>query len=132
MVETIKVGDLAQALDLEVVSGDEQALSREIITGDVSRPGLELTGYFNYYSHDRLQLFGSKEITFSRRMMPEERLIIMRRLCAEDTPAFIISRGLEVPEEMLTTCTENQLPILRSKITTSRLSGQISSYLDVV
>jgi len=122
MVETIKVGDLAQALDLEIVSGDEQALSRKIITGDVSRPGLELTGYFNYYSHDRLQLFGSKEITFSRRMIPEERLIIMRRLCAEDTPAFIISIGLEVPEEMLTICAENQLPILRSRITTSRLS----------
>ncbi|AYW46900.1 HPr kinase/phosphorylase [Tetragenococcus osmophilus] len=130
MAETVKVGELAKALDLEIVSGDEKALSREIITGDVSRPGLELTGYFNYYSHDRLQLFGSKEITFARRMMSEERLMIMRRLCEEDTPAFIISRGLEIPEEMFKTCAENQLPILRSKITTSRLSGQISSFLD--
>jgi len=130
MAETVKVGELAKALDLEIVSGDEKALSREIITGDVSRPGLELTGYFNYYSHDRLQLFGSKEITFARRMMSEERLMIMRRLCEEDTPGFIISRGLEIPEEMLKTCAENQLPILRSKITTSRLSGQISSFLD--
>ena len=70
MTETVKVNELAEALNLEIVQGDETSLERTIITGDISRPGLELTGYFNYYSHDRLQLFGSKEITFAERMMP--------------------------------------------------------------
>lgn len=129
MTETIKVKELATALNLEIVTGEE-ALDRDIRTADVSRPGLELTGYFNYYSHDRLQLFGSKEVTFARRMMPEERLMVVRRLCAEDTPAFIISRGLDVPDEMIQACNEKQIPILRSTISTSRLLGQITSYLD--
>lgn len=79
MAETVKVSELAEALNLEIVEGTENSLEREIITGDISRPGLELTGYFNYYSHDRLQLFGSKEITFAERMMPEERLMVMRK-----------------------------------------------------
>ena len=57
MTETVKVNELAEALNLEIVQGDETSLERTIITGDISRPGLELTGYFNYYSHDRLQLF---------------------------------------------------------------------------
>ena len=130
MPETIKVQELATALDLEIVSGDEEALSRNITTSDVSRPGLELTGYFNYYSHDRLQLFGSKEVTFSRRMMPEERLMVLRRLCADDTPAFIISRNLEVSDEMIQVSQEAKIPVLRSKVSTSRLLGKISSYLD--
>jgi HPr kinase/phosphorylase len=56
MTETVKVSELAEALKLEIVQGDETSLERTIITGDISRPGLELTGYFNYYSHDRLQL----------------------------------------------------------------------------
>lgn len=130
MTETIKVKELATALNLEIVTGEEEALDRDICTADVSRPGLELTGYFNYYSHDRLQLFGSKEVTFACRMMPEERLMVVRRLCAEDTPAFIISRGLDVPDEMVQACNEKQIPILRSTISTSRLLGQITSYLD--
>lgn len=130
MTETIKVKELATALNLEIVTGEEEALDRAIRTADVSRPGLELTGYFNYYSHDRLQLFGSKEVTFARRMMPEERLMVVRRLCAEDTPALIISRGLDVPDEMIQACNEKQIPILRSTISTSRLLGQITSYLD--
>jgi Hpr(Ser) kinase/phosphatase len=130
MLETIKVQELATALDLEIVSGDEEALNRDITTADISRPGLELTGYFNYYSHDRLQLFGSKEVTFSRRMMPEERLMVLRRLCAEDTPAFIVSRNLQVSDEMIQVSKEAKIAILRSKLSTSRLLGKVSSYLD--
>ena len=79
MSEVVKVSQLVKKLSLEIVTGDEKSLDRVIVTGDISRPGLELTGYFNYYSHNRLQLFGSKEISFAERMIPEERLIIMRR-----------------------------------------------------
>ncbi|MBO1121003.1 MULTISPECIES: HPr(Ser) kinase/phosphatase [Enterococcus] len=130
MAETVKVSELAEALNLEIVEGTENSLEREIITGDISRPGLELTGYFNYYSHDRLQLFGSKEITFAERMMPEERLMVMRKMCADDTPGFIVSRGLEVPAEMIQACKEHEITILRSPISTSRLQGELSSFLD--
>ncbi|WP_122645290.1 HPr(Ser) kinase/phosphatase [Enterococcus mediterraneensis] len=129
MAESVKVNQMVQKLSLEVVSGTEAGLQRAITTSDISRPGLELTGYFNYYSHDRLQLFGSKEITFAQRMMPEERLMVLRRMCSEDTPAFIVSRGLEVPQEMIQACKENDIPVLRSPISTSRLLGEMSTYL---
>ena len=130
MAEVVKVSQLVEKLSLEIVTGDEKSLERVIVTGDISRPGLELTGYFNYYSHDRLQLFGSKEITFAERMMPEERLMIMRRLCSEDMPAFIISRGLPASEEMIQAANEHGMAVLRSPISTSRLLGELSSYLD--
>lgn len=130
MSETVKIRQLVDKLSLETVFATEEALDKEITTGDISRPGLELTGYFSYYSHDRLQLFGNKEITFAERMIPEERLLVMRRMCSDDTPAFIISRGLNVPEEMIQAAKEKNLAILRSPISTSRLLGEISSFLD--
>lgn len=129
MSETVKVQQMVKKLNLEVVTGSAASLDRVIKTADISRPGLELTGYFNYYSYDRLQLFGSKEITFAQRMIPEERLMVLRRMCSEETPAFIVSRGLEVPEEMLKACEEHDIAILRSPISTSRLLGEISAYL---
>lgn len=129
MAESVKVIRMVQKLNLEVVSGTEEGLNREITTADISRPGLELTGYFNYYSHDRLQLFGSKEISFAERMMPEERLMVLRRMCSPEIPAFIVSRGLEIPEEMTQACKEHDIPVLRSPISTSRLLGEMSTYL---
>lgn len=130
MSEIVKVIDLVNALQLEIITDDEQALQREIKISDISRPGLELTGYFTYYSYNRIQLFGSKEITFAQKMLPEERLMVMRRMCAPETPAFVISRGLDVPKELIQACEENQIPVLRSKVSTSRLLGQLSSFLD--
>lgn len=129
MAEFVTVSQMVQKLNLEVVSGSSEGLERAITIADISRPGLELTGYFNYYSHDRIQLFGSKEMTFAQRMMPEERLMVLRRMCTPDTPAFVISRGLSVPEEMLEACEEHDVPILRSPIGSSRLLGEMTSYL---
>ena len=60
MTEVVKIYQLVENLSLEVVYGDEESLNRTIKTGEIW--GLELTGYFNYYSHDRLQLFGKKKL----------------------------------------------------------------------
>lgn len=129
MAEFVTVSQMVQKLNLEIISGSETSLARNVTIADISRPGLELTGYFNYYSHDRIQLFGSKEITFAQRMMPEERLMVLRRMCTEDTPAFVVSRGLPVPDEMIEACAEHDIPVLRSPISSSRLLGEMSSYL---
>ena len=130
MSEIVKVIDLVNALQLEIVTGNEEALEREIKISDISRPGLELTRYFTYYSYNRIQLFGSKEITFAQRMLPEERLMVMRRMCAPEIPAFVVSRGLEVPKELIQAGDEAGIPVLRSSVSTSRLLGQLSSFLD--
>ena len=47
-----------------------------------------------------------------------------------ETPVLIIARDLEVPEEMLLAAEEKQIAILSSRVPTSRLSGELSSYLD--
>ena len=44
----VTVRDLQEKLRLSVVYGDDKLLSKEITTADISRPGLEMTGYFDY------------------------------------------------------------------------------------
>lgn len=129
MTEVVKVKQMVNRLSLEVVTGSEKSMERIIATSDISRPGLELTGYFNYYSRDRIQLLGNKEISFAEKMMPEERLMIFRRMCTPDMPCFIISRGLAVYPELVAAADENNIAVLRSPISTSRLLGELSSYL---
>ncbi|MDR1567489.1 MAG: HPr(Ser) kinase/phosphatase [Streptococcaceae bacterium] len=130
MTDFVNVKQLVNAIKIEVVSGNEVALARKITTADISRPGLELTGYFNYYTHDRIQMFGKKEVSFSEKMSGTERLRIMRKLICDDTPALIIARGLAVSDEMKQVAEEKNVPILRSSVPTSRLVGEVSSFLD--
>ena len=52
----VTVRDIQEKLRLSVVYGDDSLLSKEITTADISRPGLEMTGYFDYYTPERIQL----------------------------------------------------------------------------
>lgn len=129
MSEFVTIQQLVNELQLEVYSGAEN-LDRKILTSDISRPGLELTGYFSYYPYDRLQLFGRKEVAFSERMTPEERLIVMRRLCTDETPAIIFARNIKPTKEMVQAANEKNIPVLVSALTTSRISGVLSNYIE--
>ncbi|AEB29106.1 HPr kinase/phosphorylase [Carnobacterium sp. 17-4] len=129
MTKSVTVKQLVDSLKLEVHNGEE-FLDRKILTDDISRPGLELTGYFNYYPQERIQLFGRTEISFSEQMTSDERLIVMRRMCQPDTPAFLISRGLTPPKELVQATTEKSIPLLLSPQSTTRLSSNVTNFLE--
>ena len=114
---------------LSVVSGG-QFLDREIYVMDVSRPALELTGYFDYYPQNRIQLFGATEISFINRMTVEEKTIIFKKLCQPEVPAFLVSRGLDIPEEMIQYATEKEIPVILSNRNTTRLNANVMNFLE--
>lgn len=129
MTNSVTVKELVDSLKLTVHNGEE-FLNRPIITNDLSRPGLELTGYFNYYPQERLQLFGRTEISFSERMTSDERLLVFRRMCQPDTPAFLVSRNLTLPEELIQATSEKEIPLLSSAHATTRLASNVTNFLE--
>ena len=126
----ITVRDLIDKLRLKVVYGNESLFEKEITTADISRPGLEMTGYFDYYTPERIQLVGMKEWSYLIKMTSHNRHQVLRKMFQPETPVLIIARDLEGPEEMLRAAEEKQIAILSSRVPTSRLSGELSSYLD--
>ncbi|MHC5252284.1 HPr(Ser) kinase/phosphatase [Listeria kieliensis] len=129
MTKSVPVKELVERLNLEVLCSDD-GLDRPIVTSDLSRPGLELTGFFSYYPEDRVQLFGMTEISFSKGMETQERLKRYRQMCTRRTPAFVISRSLEAPDELIQAAKEAGIPVLRSRLKTTRLSVYITNYLE--
>ena len=127
---TVTVKMLVDKVKLKVVYGNDELLAKEITTADISRPGLEMTGYFDYYSPERLQLLGMKEWTYLMKMTSHNRYQVLTEMIKPETPAIIVGRKLEVPEEMLAAAKEKGIAILQSHISTSRLSGEMSWYLD--
>lgn len=127
---TVTVKKLADRLRLEIIYGTDEIMKKEITTSDISRPGLEMTGYFDYYSPERIQLFGMKEWSYLTKMTSHNRYSVLKEMFKNDTPAVIIARDLPIPEEMIQAAEEEGIVLLRSKVSTSRLSGSISYYLD--
>lgn len=130
MVHSISVRQLLEILDdINVLCGHEY-IDKEIITDDIYRPALELAGYLKYYPKERLQLYGKTEISYSRTMTPENRDEIFDFLCQKETPAFLISRGLEPPKELIEHTQKIGIPILSSERRTTQLSSRVTNVLE--
>ena len=127
---TVTVKMLVDKLKLKVVYGNEELLAKAITTADISRPGLEMTGYFDYYSPERLQLVGMKEWSYLKAMTANNRYSVFANIFREETPAVVVARGLEIPEEMLQAAKENGVAVLQGRNSTSSLSGDMSWYLN--
>ncbi|KRN99651.1 HPr kinase phosphorylase [Companilactobacillus kimchiensis] len=116
--------------ELKVYNGEDLLEKKKVTTSDISRPGIELTGYFDYYPSERIQLFGQTESAYSRSMTANNRYKVMLELCREDTPALLISRNIQPSKELLKAANEHDVPVIGSELPTTRLSSMITEYLD--
>lgn len=127
---TVTVDMLAKKIKLEPVYTRPELLDKEITTSDISRPGLELAGYFDYYSPERVQLMGMKEWSYMMTMTAHNRYSVLKTMFKSETPALIVARDLEIPEEMIKAAKEGDTPIFQAHQATSSVSGEISWYLN--
>ncbi|MEK3980588.1 HPr(Ser) kinase/phosphatase [Psychrobacillus sp. FSL K6-2836] len=121
--------DIKEHLNLTLVSGEE-GIGRHISVSDISRPGIEIAGYFTHYPSNRIQLLGKTEISFFDLLQPKEKSERMRKLCAQDTPVIIVSHGMEVPKELITASNENSVPVLTTSLPTTRFSSMLTNFLE--
>jgi HPr kinase/phosphorylase len=125
----VRTKDIHERFHLELVSGEE-GINRPITTSDISRPGIELAGYFEYYPAERIQLLGKTELSFFTQLSQNERISRMERLCTDITPAIIVTRGLEVPKELIEASERESVPVLQSNMKTTRFSSRLTNFLE--
>ena len=65
------VKDLVEHFELKIWGGNG-GLENEIPSFDLSRPGLEVAGYFSHYSSERVQILGMTEISFFERVLSDD------------------------------------------------------------
>ena len=127
---TVTVKMLVDKVKLKVIYGTKELLEKPITTADISRPGLEMTGYCDYYSPERIQLVGMKEWSYLNTMTDYNRYSVFSTMFKKETPAIIVARELEIPKEMLRAAKENGVCVLQGHNGTSTLSGEMSWYLN--
>lgn len=125
----VRTKDVVEAFDLELISGEE-GINRPIVTSDLSRPGLEIAGFFDYYPADRVQLLGMTEMSFFNRLNEADRIQRMEELCRDYTPGIIITRGQEVPIELIEASERESVPVMRSSMKTTRLFSRLTNFLE--
>lgn len=125
---SVKLSKLIDEFGLEVLRGAKGYQDRAIATEDVNRPGLQLTGFFDYFDPERLQVIGLVEVTYLSGLTSQERRERFEMLFEHDVPALIIARGMEPFPECMELAERYDRTILRCNIpTTEFISAVVTS-----
>ena len=118
---TLSVAELFQQLrellELERVPGTE-GLGRIVTSADVSSPGLALAGFVARFPAERLQVFGETEVTYLRSLDPETRREHLQKFFSFPFPCLFITKGLELPTEVIEEAIKFEVALLRSPLKT--------------
>ena len=134
-MQGITVGQLFEerksALDLEmIVEGKDARLP--VTVSDVNRPGLALAGFTENFLYERIQILGETEMLYLDTLSADERRVALDRLFEQDLPCLIVSKGLPIEDHLRTRCEENQVPLLRTRLSTTPFIHQLTAYLNDV
>ena len=117
--------------DLEIVYLPKESNKIYISSRETSRPGLVFVGYDAYFDSKRIQFMGLNETEYLKSLTDEERLCAMERLLSKQPSLIILSRGLPVPEGMLSLADRYGVPVVRTYDSTSFSMSKVISYLSI-
>ncbi|MBR3750247.1 MAG: HPr(Ser) kinase/phosphatase [Clostridia bacterium] len=125
----ISIEEFKRELDFELLeaSGREDI---ELYTTEVTRPGLQLAGFFDYFPHNRVQVFGNVERAYLEQMDPRDQKVAFDRLFTYDIPCAVASCKFNPSDIMLQSAREHGRVVLKSNsLVTSKVEHNLINYL---
>lgn len=125
---------LQQIIDefkLEILYAPDNISEITISENDITRPGLQLMGFYEYFNPDRIQIIGKMEFSYLISLSENERIDRIERLFKERIKALCITREQPYFQEMLALGKEYGVPILRTTESTSHFTSSLLSYLNL-
>lgn len=104
-------------LDLELVAG-RTGLEKRIQEPALNRPGLALSGFFDYFAYKRIQVLGAAEHAYLGTLSAKERDERLGAFFSQKLPCVILTRNRRVFPEIQRLAEEREVPVFRSKMIT--------------
>lgn len=128
-VFSVPLARLAQQMNLSVEFPATNFEDTKLTVADVSRPGIQLVGFFDHFEPLRLQVFGNVEMSYLSTLTSQERLAVLERLFSYQFPALLIARNLDPHPECLEMAQKHNVTLLRSQGATTAVIADIIGYL---
>ena len=131
MIDTYSVplSKLVKEFDLQIEFASSDYDEIRLTVEDVSRPGIQLAGYFDHFDPMRLQVLGNVEMSYLARLSDENHASTLDRLLSYKFPALLITRGISPSPQCLEMAKKHNVTLLRTADPTSTIVSAIITYL---
>lgn len=116
-------------LGLELCAGHD-GLDNRLHSTRIQKPGLALAGYVRFVHQDRIQILGETELSFLTTLGEEQRKRAVRGLLECRVACIIVTKGLEISDELARGCDEYHTPLFRTPFRSSQVIRRTLAYLD--
>lgn len=126
----VSLSKIIDQFSLEKINTPINSETILIDENDVTRPGLQLMGFYEYFNSERIQVIGNMEYAYLNELSAEERFQKLDILFSHHIPAIIVTRNLPIFNEMLELSNKHSITLLRTKDTTASFISGLITFLN--
>ncbi len=131
MVSSVTLEKLVDKMKLKNLTPEIDISDKKVVTSEINRPALQLTGYFDHFYSQRVQIIGYVEYTYLENLPREKKLPVYDKFLSYRVPCVIYTTMTEPDEDMLRLAKKYEVPIFVTKVTTSDFMAEIIRWLNV-
>lgn len=129
---SVELSKIVDDLNLKKVYIADNYEEIKITTAEINRPGLELTGYMEFFDNRLIQVLGNTEFSYLGRYGAEAQKMVIDSIFSFGPPALIICRDIEPLNVILESAKLYQVSIFSTSDNTSALTATLVQYLNKV
>src|SRR3979490_1656496 len=113
------------------LEGKRVGFHRKIREPTINRPGLALSGFYNYFAEKRVQVLGAAEQSYLESLSRRQRILRFRNLCARKIPCRVTWRGAHLDADVRGVAEEQQVAVFRTPMVTMRFINAATIAMEV-
>lgn len=129
--KSVALTTLIKEFNLEAIYVPDDLSSFTITRPEINRPGLPLTGFFDYFDPERIHIIGRVEAIYLAKCTPQERRDKLRAFMERKPVCIIIARNIGPYPEMVEFAEEFKIPLLKTSVSTNSFISSVIASLKV-
>ena len=130
-VQTVELTQMVEKLNLKNLTPDIDMSGMMLDTPEINRPALQLSGYFDHFASERVQIVGYVEHTYLQSRSEEEKRPIYERFFSSSIPCVIYTSRTEPEPMALELANKYKVPVFGTDKKTSNFMAAIIGWLNV-
>ena len=113
-----------EALNLKCIAG-RAGLVRELKVPEINRPGLELSGFYDNFAFQRIQIFGRGETAYLYKLEREGKKDTLEMFFASEVPCCVFTHQQQPTGDLISLAEASGCPVLQTDLASSEFTTRV-------
>lgn len=130
-MSSVALSKIVECMNLKNLTPEVDITPIEVTIPEINRPALQMTGYFEHFAFERVQIVGYVEYTYLEHLTREQKLPVYEQFLSYKVPCIIYTSRTKPDEDILELANKHGIPLLATEKNTSSFMAEIIRWLNV-